>query len=878
MSYANFIAQQNAGQTMANAHVNNAGNAIVEEYPDKIVHRFPDGRVFIIDRFEFKGAVTYINKSEKITFTLFKAMSAATKSEYSFRINEKIPLEVNDCLIGICQPNVNKGSDPMEPDFIFEGIPNICVPYQKNSILEFFMRVGRIGYEQAESLFALLEREYAISIKNYSEIDINGINVSKEFSPLPGKEIYDYLCKLGDDYYRFGILPDASSIEISEEIIRRIIGVWISNYSIRQLKLLGLSQEEIVSARCFSSMLYAKLLRNPYTVCSISMEKALHIANILKLSANVNISVCGKILRFVYDRYSRNAWMCVPYWMVQKNFAMIFYNDTIIESYRKMLQDDYELVFDDDLKMVYMLPDYLAEYRLTNFFVDTMKFELTTKKIVPKFDEGTDTSDLAISSQVSIPISSSKIALIEEQKNAITGALNSTCIINGGPGVGKSTVCKELLRNLDLQGLSYITASFTGKAVSRFSEVTGCTETKTLHLLIASANRGMNVNDHFTYLILDESSMINCELFMNFLLAYGIIDLKGNTLRNIRVIFVGDENQLTPISAGSLFASVINSIRFPKFTLQQNHRVKNINDDGILLNMKAIRLFDRDESPNGITLERRSNFILIDTHGDQNGDPRAREVISNIVHGFHTPDGQRPHHFDLKDFVLLCPYRKPTTELAEIISFIYTGRNPEFTDKFRRKWRLGDKVMIKQNFYPLNLYNGDEGFIINLDATNATISFGKKGTHNFAMTWFGYTNELSAGSEEQSSNEAKQDMRLIVLATAFTVHTSQGSEWKAVIVYVPYGYKASGFLCSNLMYTALSRAKEIVFVVGNIALANYACTSAPSWRCETLATRLAKALPKQLTFSYDEDLLNDYSATEIENGVGQYIDCDFDFD
>lgn len=872
MSYAAFNASQNAAPVV---HVNNSQQAIVEEYPDKIVHRFPDGRVFVIDRFEFKGSITYILKDDNVPNTIFRAMSASTRSEYIFRINEKIPLEVNDCVIGICQPNISKGTDPRAPDFIFEGIPNICVPYQKNSILEFFMRVGRIGYEKAEAFYSLLEREYAITIKNYNEIAINDIKVSKEFSPLPGKEIYDYLCKLGDDYYRFGILPDAKDIEIDETIVRRIIGVWISNYSIRQLKLLGLTQDEIVSARCFTSMLYAKLLRNPYTVCSISMEKALHIAQILKLESNVTVSVCGKILRFVFTQYSRNAWMCVPYWMLQRNFALIFYNNSIIESYRKMLQDEYELVFDDELQMVYMLPDYLAEYRLTNFFVDTMKFEETSKKFTPKFDEDNDTKDLAVDNQIVIPTPATKIALVEEQKTAITGALNSTCIINGGPGVGKSTVCKEILRNLDMMGKSYVTASFTGKAVSRFSEVTGCTETKTLHLLIAKANRGLDTNDHFTYLILDESSMINCELFMNFLLAYGIIDLQGNTLRNIRVIFVGDENQLTPISAGSLFASIINSSRFPRFTLQQNHRVKNINDDGILLNMKAIRLFDREETPDGISLQRRSNFILIDTHGDQNGDPRAREIISNIVQSFHAPDGERPHHFDLKDFVLLCPYRKPTIELAEMISFIYTGRNPEFTDTFKRKWRLGDKVMIKQNYYPLNLYNGDEGFIININSESVSISFGKKGTHTFALRWTGYSTNVEV-TDEQASNEAKQDMRLIVLATAFTVHTSQGSEWKAVIVYVPYGYKASGFLCSNLMYTALSRAKEIVFLVGNVALANYACSSSPTYRYETLSLRLAKALPKHLALTYDELLLKDYSAAEIEDAASLYFD-DFDF-
>ena len=169
--------------------------------------------------------------------------------------------------------------------------------------------------------------------------------------------------------------------------------------------------------------------------------------------------------------------------------------------------------------------------------------------------------DLLTSPPIFIPseISFTRNDLSQEQKDAVSMALNKNIsVITGSGGSGKSSVIKEIVHNLEKNGIPYRVASFTGKAVARIREITEKKEPATLHMMIATNKSNKEKKSSFSCLILDESSMITTQLLYEF---------RKQFPHKFKIIFVGDNNQLQPIGWGSLFEALIKTNIVPVTTL-----------------------------------------------------------------------------------------------------------------------------------------------------------------------------------------------------------------------------------------------------------------------------------------------------------------------
>lgn len=361
-----------------------------------------------------------------------------------------------------------------------------------------------------------------------------------------------------------------------------------------------------------------------------------------------------------------------------------------------------------------------------------------------------------------------------EQKEAIKTALsNRLAIITGGPGRGKTTIIKTIL---DIWGddSKVILCAPTGRASQRMAESTG-RNASTIHRKMLIPHQQESVKD--CLIIIDESSMLDLLLAEKiFKYAY-----------NCNLVFVGDVDQLPSIGAGSFFRDLINCKMVPTVVLKHGYRnegsiaqnSEKINDGESLKNMKIDDFFSFCESPS----ESVQNDIL--------------SVYDKLL-----------EKYAIKDISILSPMRKRSKSGTEIInSMIRDHINPlkskdDLTEDGR--FRLNDRVMCTYNNFSKELtknkysdekasgvFNGDCGEIIEICDNGTVIEFDDGRTGLFQ----------------------KNELADFELAYAITIHKSQGSEYPAVII--PFNTEHFVMLQRNLLYTAVTRAKKEVYIIGD---------------------------------------------------------------
>ena len=366
------------------------------------------------------------------------------------------------------------------------------------------------------------------------------------------------------------------------------------------------------------------------------------------------------------------------------------------------------------------------------------------------------------------------INLSEEQKEAINkGISEKVLIITGGPGTGKTTVINSLLAILEQKGISFLLAAPTGRAAKRLEATTG-RNASTIHRLLDynphrggfERNEGNPLNTDMV--VLDEASMLD-------------IQLMHQTLRALppacRLVLVGDIDQLPSVGPGNVLHDLISSQVFPVVRLLTIFR--QASESGIIRGAHQIN--------EGIFPSfNKRDFIFIERE-----DPdRALETVLELV------TRRIPGHFGLDPMMqiqVLAPMRKGRTGISHLNEAMQEVLNQKGKPLPRKGLRLGDKVMQIRNNYDLNVYNGDVGIIslVDEDAQEVEVSF-------------------DDGSKVLYTIEETDDL---VPAYAVTVHKSQGSEYPAVIlVLLPQHYM---MLQRNLLYTAVTRGKQLVVLVGS---------------------------------------------------------------
>ncbi len=366
------------------------------------------------------------------------------------------------------------------------------------------------------------------------------------------------------------------------------------------------------------------------------------------------------------------------------------------------------------------------------------------------------------------------INLSATQKNAIEEALKTKLlIITGGPGVGKTTIINSILKILLAENVKVSLAAPTGRAAKKMSEATGH-EAKTLHRLLQK-NFGQdaysnNIELDCDLLIVDEMSMVDISLMYSLLKA---LPTKA------ALFLVGDIDQLPSVGPGTVLNDMVFSNAIPVMRLTEIFR--QAQTSSIITNAYKVN--------QGIlpTLHGDNDFIFIESATQED---TLRLVIELAVK-------KLPESFNIsimKDIQILCPMNKGLVGTRNLNLAIQKKLNPSSITSvniFGSTFRVGDKVMQMTNNYDKDVYNGDIGVIKEI---------------------FHEDKEVLITFDNRNVVYEFDDLDEISLAYAITIHKSQGSEYHAVII--PILTEHFVMLQRNLLYTAITRGKKQVIIVG----------------------------------------------------------------
>ncbi len=349
-------------------------------------------------------------------------------------------------------------------------------------------------------------------------------------------------------------------------------------------------------------------------------------------------------------------------------------------------------------------------------------------------------------------------------------------VITGGPGTGKTTVLKSIVQVHETTGSRVLLGAPTGRAAKRLSEATGH-DAKTIHRLLEYSPRHgrFQRNQHRPLntglVIIDEASMIDIALMYHLVLA---LPPEGS------LILVGDVDQLPSVGPGSVLRDVIESKRIEVVRLTEIFRQAQTS----LIVVNAHRVNGGDFPY--FEKSGRSDFYFIDREEPE----KALETIKYLCHK-RIPEGFGFHPVD--DIQVLSPMHKGIIGVSNLNRELQALLNPrgESLQRGESTFRIGDKVMQIRNNYERDVYNGDIGRIVSIDHLNR---------------------ELEVRFEDHPVVYPFGDLDEIVLAYATSVHKSQGSEYPAVVV--PILTQHYVMLQRNLLYTAITRAKRLVILVG----------------------------------------------------------------
>ena len=405
-----------------------------------------------------------------------------------------------------------------------------------------------------------------------------------------------------------------------------------------------------------------------------------------------------------------------------------------------------------------------------------------------------------------------RIHLAAKQKEAIKDCLNyGVFVLTGGPGTGKTTVVKGILSILRAQGLKVRLAAPTGRAAKRLSETTG-RKALTIHrLLEANAPENDETNPQSAFskdiddqldadaIILDEVSMVDIILMHHFLNA--VPD-------GCRVILVGDTDQLPAVGPGSVLKDIIRC--------------------GVIPSLKLTEIFRQAQTSMIIQNAHIINSGRLPDISKQYNDFKFYEIdndsfITDKILALCTDILPKEGYNILKDVQILSPMHRFTCGVENLNLLLQATLNPP--DPFKPEIKVGsqvfrvdDKVMHIRNNYQKNVFNGDIGFIKDIHKEKVSVEFA-----------------------DRLVDYAKNELNELTLAYASSVHKSQGSEYKVVII--PLSTSHYIMLQRNLLYTAITRAKEKVILIGSKKALTTAVQSNRTQRRYTLlAERLAKKL------------------------------------
>lgn len=428
--------------------------------------------------------------------------------------------------------------------------------------------------------------------------------------------------------------------------------------------------------------------------------------------------------------------------------------------------------------------------------------ELNTAKMLHDLNVSYEIPEDAIEKRIRQIEEDAELSLDELQRTAVKEAVrNGVLVLTGGPGTGKTTTINAMIHFFESEGMDIYLAAPTGRAAKRMTEATGC-EARTIHRMLELAYTPENNENRMEFarnqenpletdvIIIDEMSMVDLPLMHVLLNAIMV---------GTRVILVGDRDQLPSVGAGSVLKDLIKSERFPVIRLTKVFRQAEQSD--IVVNAHKI---NRGEP---VVLDNKSRDFFFLKRQD------ANTIISVIITLIQKklPKYVNADSFDIQ---VLTPMRKGLLGVERLNVILQQYLNPPDKKKDEKEYgtklfRVGDKVMQIKNNYQLEweiatkyglvvdkgigVFNGDIGRITAINS---------------------YTETVEVEYEEKKKVEYPfQLLDELELAYAITIHKSQGSEYPAVVIPLLQGPRQ--LYHRNLIYTAVTRAKQCVTLVGS---------------------------------------------------------------
>ena len=560
---------------------------------------------------------------------------------------------------------------------------------------------------------------------------------------------------------------------------------------IMKLSKYGLKTNECILAfEKFGNNAVEIIEENPYVLCEgenrLSFERAEQIADLLPNKPQSHYRTQAGIV-YVITHNLYNGHTCVPLEKLfvpsgellgesRENIEIAI--DELVLKHRIILQKIGNRDF------VFLPESYYAERNISNRMKVLLKFPPENPINVKAYINAIEQSE--------------NISYAEKQKDAIITAVNKgILVLTGGPGTGKTTTLNGIISMFEKEQLDIALCAPTGRAAQRMAEATGRNAT-TIHRLLEvewgegdrpEFKRNMRNPLDCQALIIDEMSMVDIFLFSSLLEALPL---------GCRLIMVGDSDQLPSVGAGNVLKDLIETELLPVVELKEIFRQSM--ESNIVRNAHAIVNGDRIE-----TQYKDGDFYLMQRNFPLDAVRTIRELYTKRL-----PDayGYAP----TTQIQILCPSKMGDTGTQNLNKLLQDAVNPQSPDKNEyntgyRVFRTGDKVMQTKNNYNIHwestddegdgIFNGDIGFIEFIDMRNDAIVIdfaGKRATYS------------------------KEQLQEIELAYAVTVHKSQGSEFDAVIMPV---IAVNNKLCyRNLLYTAVTRAKKLMILVGTEACVN----------------------------------------------------------
>ena len=427
--------------------------------------------------------------------------------------------------------------------------------------------------------------------------------------------------------------------------------------------------------------------------------------------------------------------------------------------------------------------------------------ELNTARMLHDLNIKYEVADVTMEHRLCQIEKNAELELDDMQRMAVKAAItNGVLVLTGGPGTGKTTTINAMIHFFESEGMDILLAAPTGRAAKRMSEATGC-EAKTIHRLLELAympeddsrmQYGRNEENPLEadVIIIDEMSMVDLPIMHTLLKAISV---------GTRLILVGDKDQLPSVGAGSVLKDLIQSECFAVVKLVKIFRQAEQSD--IVVNAHKINRGER------VLLDNKSRDFFFLKRDDAN-------VIISVVLTLIQKKLPKYVDADMLDIQVLTPMKKGLLGVERLNTILQQYLNPPDVKKIEkehgnRKFRVGDKVMQMKNNYQLEweiatkyglvidsgvgVFNGDIGRVIDINL---------------------HTEKMKVEFEEKKVVEYPFELlEELELAYAITIHKSQGSEYPAVVIPLLQGPRQ--LYHRNLIYTAVTRAKKCVTLVGS---------------------------------------------------------------